>query len=40
MIALITWNLVPLGVALVIGLVTARWMFKRPAPPPEEPPTT
>ena len=36
MIALILFNLVPLGVALLIGLVTARWMFaRRPTPPPK-----
>ena len=29
MIALILYNLVPLGVALLIGIVTARWMFAR-----------
>jgi hypothetical protein len=34
MIALILFNLVPLGVALLIGIVTARWMFaRRPTPP-------
>ena len=34
MIALILFNLVPLGVALLIGILTARWMFaRRPAPP-------
>jgi hypothetical protein len=34
MIALILFNLVPLGVAMVIGILTARWMFaRRPAPP-------
>ena len=33
MIALILFNLVPLGVALLIGILTARWMFaRRPAP--------
>jgi hypothetical protein len=36
MLALIQFNLVSLGVALLIGVATARWMF---APrPPEEPP--
>ena len=29
MIALILYNLIPLGVALLIGIVTARWMFAR-----------
>ena len=29
MFALILYNLVPLGVALLIGIVTARWMFVR-----------
>jgi hypothetical protein len=29
MIALILFNLVPLGVALLIGIVTARWMLAR-----------
>ena len=33
MIALILFNLVPLGVALLIGVVTARWMFARPPMP-------
>ena len=33
MIALILVNLVPLGVALLIGVVTARWMFARPPMP-------
>jgi hypothetical protein len=33
MIALIIYNLVPLGVALLIGVATARWMFaRRPVP--------
>lgn len=36
MIALILFNLVPLGVALLIGVGTARWMFaRRPTPPPK-----
>jgi hypothetical protein len=29
MIALILFNLVPLGVALLIGVLTARWIFVR-----------
>jgi predicted permease len=29
-IALIQANLVPMLVALLIGIVTARWMFRRP----------
>jgi len=29
MLALILFNLVPLGVALLIGILTARWMFVR-----------
>ena len=29
MIALFLYNLVPLGVAMLIGVVTARWMFVR-----------
>jgi hypothetical protein len=34
MIALILYNIVPLGVALLIGILTARWMFaRRPTPP-------
>jgi hypothetical protein len=38
MIALILYNLVPLGVALLIGIVTARWMFaRRPMPQPTSP---
>ena len=44
MIALILFNLVPLGVAMLIGIVTGWWMFaRRPAPLPaktEEPPKT
>lgn len=37
MLALIQFNLVPLAVALLIGIVTGRWMFapRRPAPPPQ-----
>jgi hypothetical protein len=36
MVALILFNLVPLGVALLIGVLTARWMFvRRPVPPPK-----
>jgi hypothetical protein len=34
MIALILFNLVPLGVALLIGVGTARWMFPRRRMPP------
>jgi len=35
MIALILFNIVPLGVALLIGIVTGRWMFaRRPTPQP------
>lgn len=33
MIALITANLVPIAAALLIGLVTGRWMFRRPSGP-------
>jgi len=33
MIALILFNLVPLGVAMLIGILTARWMFARPPAP-------
>jgi hypothetical protein len=33
MIPLILFNLVPLGVALLIGIVTARWMFARRSTP-------
>ena len=29
MIALILSNIVPLGVAVLIGILTARWMFPR-----------
>ena len=29
MFALILFNLVPLGVALLIGVLNARWMFAR-----------
>jgi hypothetical protein len=39
MLALILFNLVPLGVALLIGVVTARWMFadrRQPAATPED----
>ncbi|MEA3029394.1 MAG: hypothetical protein QOG13_719 [Sphingomonadales bacterium] len=35
MLALIQFNLVPLGVALLIGIVTGRWMSRRAAPPPQ-----
>ena len=38
MIALILYNLVPLGVAFLIGIVTARWMFAR-RPTPQSPKT-
>jgi len=41
MIALILFNIVPLGVALLIGVLTARWMFARRQAPPaniEDPP--
>lgn len=34
MIALATFNLVPLGVALVIGIATGRWLRARPPTPP------
>jgi len=34
MIALILFNLVPLGVALLIGILTAKWMFSRSSAPP------
>jgi hypothetical protein len=37
MIALLLFNLVPLGVALLIGLLTARSMFARRAAPPSSP---
>ena len=33
MIALAFYNLVPLGVALVIGVITGRWIFARRAAP-------
>jgi hypothetical protein len=39
MIALILFNLVPLGVALLIGVLTARWMFTRPPISAPEPKT-
>ena len=36
MLALILYNIVPLGVAVLIGILTARWMFaRRPTPPPK-----
>jgi len=31
MLALAEFNLIPLAIALLIGIVTARWMFARPA---------
>jgi hypothetical protein len=37
MIALATFNLVPLGIALAIGLATGWWMFRRPAPAAPKP---
>ena len=41
MIALILFNLVPLGVALLIGILTARLMFsRRPTPTPAPKPKT
>jgi len=33
MLALAEFNLVTLAVALLIGIVTARWMFARPTQP-------
>jgi len=37
MLALIQFNLVPLAIALAIGIVTGRWIFagRRAAPPPQ-----
>jgi hypothetical protein len=37
MLALAQFNLVPLAVALLIGIGTGRWMFanRRAAPPPQ-----
>jgi hypothetical protein len=37
MLALIQFNLVPLAVALLIGIATGRWMFaaRGAAPPPQ-----
>jgi hypothetical protein len=44
MLTLILFNLVPLGVALLIGIVTARWMFadrrRPPARPDKDPPAS
>jgi predicted permease len=40
MLALITANLVPIVVAFLIGLVTARWAFKRPPAKPRNPDET
>lgn len=44
MLALIQFNFVSLGVALLIGIATARWMFAQrrqpPAAPPEDPPAS
>lgn len=40
MIALLLFNLVPLGIAMLIGILTARWMFagrrRAPAKPPKD----
>lgn len=33
MLSLIKFNLPVLVAALLIGIATARWMFRRPAPP-------
>jgi len=33
MLALIQFNLVPLAVALLVGIATGRWMFARRAAP-------
>jgi hypothetical protein len=38
MIALVQFNLVPLLVALLIGVLTARWMFADRRPPAAKPP--
>ena len=38
MLALILFNLVPLAVALLIGVLTARWMFAGRRRPPAKPP--
>ncbi|HEX8640288.1 MAG TPA: hypothetical protein VF704_03935 [Allosphingosinicella sp.] len=35
MLSLIKFNLPILVAAVLIGLVTARWMFRRPPAPPE-----
>lgn len=32
MLSLVAFNAIPLAVALVIGIVTARWAFARPRP--------
>lgn len=37
MLALITFNLVPIAVAFLIGIVTARWAFRRPEAAPRKP---
>ncbi len=34
MLSLIQFNLPVLGAALLIGLATGRWLFRRPPPPP------
>ena len=33
MLSLIEFDLPLIAVAIAIGIVTARWMFRRPAPP-------
>ena len=35
MLTLIQFLLIPLAAAFLIGIATARWMFRRPPPPPE-----
>ena len=35
MMTLIVADIVPIAAALLIGLVTARWTFRRPPPGPE-----
>ena len=35
MMTLVTANFVPIAASLLIGIATARWAFRRPAPGPD-----
>ena len=39
MLTLLQANILPIAAALLIGLVTARWTFPRPASPAQKPET-